>query len=104
MERKMLTLWPILLGWPAILVSLALSVIGIVRRRSAWLVVAAIVVVPFSLYLAGSPRFSWLGLIIPLLLSGASIAIYYDHTRVAWSLLAPFVGVSGWLAIGVMSQ
>ncbi len=100
----MLELWPMLLGWPAILVSLGLSGIGIVRRRPKWLVVAAIVVVPFSLYLAISPGFGWLGLIIPLLLSGASIAIYYHHTRTAWSLLAPFVGVSGWLAIAVMSQ
>ena len=100
----MLELWPILLGWPAILVSLGLSGIGIVRRRPAWLVVATIVVVPFFLYLAISPWFGWLWLIIPFLLSGASIAIYYHHTRTAWSLLAPFVGVSGWLAIAVMSQ
>ena len=58
----------------------------------------------FSLYLAISPWFGWLWLIIPFLLSGGSIAIYYHHTRTAWSLLAPFVGVSGWLAIAVMSR
>ena len=100
----MLTLWPILLGWPAVLVALALSVMGIVRRNPRWLIVAAIVAFPFSIYVAGSPVFGWLGLTIPLFLPGASIAIYYDHTRAAWSLLAPFVGVSGWLAIAVMSQ
>ncbi len=100
----MLELWPILFGWPDILAALALSVMGIVRRRPAWLVVAAIVAVPFSLYLAGSAEFGWLWLIFPLLLLGASIAIYCHHTRTAWSLLAPFVGVSGWLAIAVMSQ
>ncbi len=42
----MLELWPVILfGWPAILVALALSVMGVVRRRPKWLVVAAIVVV-----------------------------------------------------------
>ena len=101
----MLEMWPaILFGWPAILISLALSVMGIVRKRPGWLVVAAIIALPFSLYLSGSPVFGWLGLGIPLLLPGASIAIYYGQTIVAWSLLAPFAGVSGWLAIAVMSQ
>jgi hypothetical protein len=105
MEMNMLEMWPaILFGWPAILVALVLSVIGIVRRRARWLVVAAVIVLPFSLYLAGSPVFGWLGLSIPLLLPAASIAIYHHHTKVAWFLLAPFVGVSGWLAIAVMSQ
>ncbi len=42
----MLELWPVILfGWPAILVALALSVMGVVRRRPKWFVVAAIVVV-----------------------------------------------------------
>ena len=100
----MLTLWPILLGWPAILVSLALSVIGIVRRRSKWLVVAAIIVVPFSLYLFGTPRFTWIALVFPVLLFGASIAIRRSLPWLAWSLFVPFVGFFGWLAVIVMSE
>ncbi len=105
MEMNMLEMWPaILFGWPAIMVALGLSVMGIVRRRARWLVVAAVVTLPFSLYLSGSPAFGWLGLSIPLLLPAASIATYHHHTKLAWFLLAPFVGVSGWLAIAVMSQ
>jgi hypothetical protein len=105
MEMNMLEAWPaIVFGWPAILASIALSIMGIVRRRPKWLVVAAIVALPFSLYLAGSPAFGWLGLSIPLLLAGASVASRYDQPIVAWSLLAPFVGVSGWLAIVVMTE
>ena len=105
MERNMLEAWPaIVFGWPAILASIALSAIGIVRKRPKWLVVAAIVALPFSLYLAGSPAFRWFGVAIPFLLVGASIASNYDKTRIAWTLLAPFVGVSGWLAIAVMTE
>jgi len=68
------------------------------------LAVAAIVALPFSFYLAGSPVYGWLGLILPLSLIGTAIASYHHYTKIAWSLLAPFVGISGWLAILVLSQ
>ena len=97
--------WPaIVFGWPAILVSISLSITGIVRQRPKWLVVAACVALPFSLYLAGSPAFRWFGLATPFLLVGSSIATNYDKTRIAWSLLGPYVGGIGWLAIVVMSE
>ncbi len=91
-------------GWPAILVSLGLSVMGIVRKRPVWLIVAAIVVVPFFLYLAGTPRFRWIAFVFPVLLFGASIAVRRSHLWLAWSLFVPFVGFVGWLAVIVMSE
>ena len=98
-------MWPaIVFGWPAILTSIALSVMGIVRGRPKWLSAAAIIALPFSLYLLGSPLFRWFGLAIPFLLAGAGFAIYKSRTRLAWLLLTPFIGVSGWLAILVMSE
>ncbi len=102
---NILEAWPaIVFGWPAIVVSISLSIMGIVRGRRKWLVVAAFVALPFSLYLAGSPAFRWLGLAIPLLLAGASVASCYNHPKVAWSLLAPYVGAIGWLAIVVITE
>ncbi len=100
----MITLWPALLGWPLILVSLALSVIGLVRGKSVWLVIAAIVVVPISLYLAATPRFMGIALVFPVLLLGASIAIRRSLPWLAWSLFVPFVGFFGWLAVIVLSE
>lgn len=98
-------MWPaIIFGWPAIIGAIALSVVGIVRRKPKLLVIAAFVSLPFSFYLAGSPVFGWLGLIMPWSLAGTAVAIYHRYTKLAWSLLAPFVGVSGWLAILVISQ
>jgi hypothetical protein len=97
--------WPaILLGWPAILLALGLAVSGIVRNKARWPVIGAVLVLPISLYLAGSPRFGWLALSIPLSLAGTSIAIYLRHTKLAWLLLVPFVGTFGWLAVIVMSE
>ena len=100
----MLELWPILLGWPAILVSVVLAVIGIVRKRPGWLVGSAIVVVPFALYLFATPRFRWVALVFPVLLFAASIAIRRSLPWLAWSLLVPFVGFFGWLASIVMTE
>ena len=97
-------LGPTILFWILILVTVALSIMGIVRRRLAWLVVATVVAVPFGLYLAAFTGLGWLGLIFPLLFAGASTAIYHHRTEVAWSLLAPFFGVIGWLIIAVVSQ
>ena len=55
MERKMLQMWPKLFGWPAILVAIALPVVGIVRKKPAWLVTGAVIIFPISLYLAAMP-------------------------------------------------
>jgi len=100
----MLELWPILFGWPAIVIALALSVMGIVRRRPKWLVVGTIVVVPSFLYFAGTPRFWWIALVMPVLLIGASIAVRRSHIWLAWTLFVPFAGFFGWLAVIVMSE
>jgi hypothetical protein len=103
--RNVLQMWPaIVFGWPAILLSIALSAMGIVRKKPAWLVVAAILVFPISFYLVGSPLVGWFALAVPLSLAAAGVSIYYQQTKVAWVLLAPFVGVSGWLAMMVMSE
>ncbi len=101
----MLEMWPVILfGWPAILMAIVLSVMGIVGTRPKWLVVAAIVIIPFSLYLAGTPRFRWIALVFPLLLFGASIAVRRSHLWLAWTLFVPFVGFFGWLAVIIMSE
>lgn len=104
MEPTVLTLWPILLGWPAILVSIALSVTGIIRSKPLGLVVAAIIVIPISLYLAGTPRFGWIALLSPVLLLGVSIAIRRSLPLLAWSLFVLSAGFFGWLALIVMSE
>ena len=101
---KMLEWWPIMLGWPAILASLVLSAAGIMRRKPVWLAVAAVIVLPIALYLAANPLPGWPALVIPLALAGAGVAVRVQHIKAAWFLLGPLVGVSGWLAIAVMSQ
>ena len=95
--------WPaVVFGWPAILLALVLSVLGISKRIPGLLAFAAIIATPFSLFLGGSPRFGWLGFMIPVLLIGASVAVRYRRIEIAWLLLVPVVAVLGWVASIVM--
>jgi hypothetical protein len=97
--------WPaVVFGWPAILSALVMSAIGVAKRRPLLLVVSAVIATPFSLFLGGSPRFGWLGFMIPVLLLGASVAVRYRRAEIAWSLLAPIVVVLAWVASIVMGE
>ena len=91
-------------GWPVIISALVLSVAGIVRKKPIWLYVAAVIVIPFTFYLFGSPRIGWAALMIPLLLAGAGIAVRRGRFDLAWLLLAPFVGLIAWLAFVVINE
>lgn len=64
-------LWVAVFGWPGPLMALWLAVVGLLSRRPAWLVGAAVAVLPFSVYLAGHPGARW-GILLPALpLAGA---------------------------------
>ena len=99
------TWWPaIVFGWPIVLSAIVLSVLGIIKRIPLLLVVSAVILAPFSLYLGGSPRVGWLGFMIPVLLLGASVAVRYRRAEIAWLLLVPVVAVLGWVAGIVMGE
>ena len=97
--------WPaIVFGWPAVLLALVLSVLGIARLKPAYVAGGAALAIPFSFYLTGTPRFWWMGLGIPLLLIGAAIAVKYRRAEIAWTLLVPAVAAVGWLAVIVIGE
>ena len=97
--------WPaVVAGWPAILLSLALSVVGIRRRRPVLLAAAAVIAIPFSLYLGGTPAVGWIGLVIPLILTVASASVHYRRPEIAWSLLVPVMAVVSWVAHAAISS
>ena len=59
--------WPLVVfGWPGPILATIFSVIGIVRGRVAWLVAAAVVLIPFSFYLVLNPS-GWWGVVLPAL-------------------------------------
>jgi hypothetical protein len=97
--------WPaVVFGWPAILLSIAMSFAGILGRRPWLPAVAAVIASPFSLYLAGTPRIGPMGFLIPLLLVACGVAIHYRRSSYAWMLLAPGIVIVGAIAVVVLQD
>ncbi len=58
-----------LFGWPAILGSLLISLVGIILGRPKWILIGAMLITGFALYLIALPpaTFKLVGLTLPLL-------------------------------------
>ncbi len=94
----------IIFGWPAVIISLALSAAGILWRKPVMLVIGAVICVPFAWYLSGYPAIRSAANLLPLLTGSAAYAIHKDKTNLAWLLHSPFILVSAGLAYIVITQ
>jgi hypothetical protein len=94
----------IVFGWPAIIVSLLLTLAGLIWKRFWLLIVAAVIFFPFSLYLSGFPSVRVLGLFLPVFQLGAAIAVRARKLPLAWVLASPVFIVSALLAYLVVMQ
>jgi hypothetical protein len=76
-------------GFPAGVISLSLSALGIWKKWIIWLIVAGILTVPFTFYLtaaSGLPLY-----LMALLQFGAAYAVRKQKNALAWGLLIPLV-------------
>jgi hypothetical protein len=90
----------IIFGFPAIFLSLLLSVIGVLKEK-VWLVlIGAILFVPFSYYLSGSPGLAGIPIVLPGFQVGSAMAVREKNRRWAWLLLVPAFCASLWI-VGV---
>jgi hypothetical protein len=81
------------LGWPAIVITLVLATIGLIRRDYRFLVTAAVLSFPFSLSISGFPSISipaFCNSFLPLLLFGSGFFMYRDKEMVAWIAAVPY--------------
>ncbi len=92
----------IVFGWPAILISILLSVAGVWWKKPAFLVAAGIVGIPFAAYLTAASRMP--GLLLPLLQFGAAYAVTRYRSLIAWLLITPMVVAAIVLASVVLTQ
>ena len=88
-------------GWPAIVVTIILAIIGLVRSDYRFLVAAAILAVPFSWFLSGFPLVRSPVFILPVLLLGSAFAMYRDRQMIAWLLVIPYL-LSIWLLVNAV--
>ena len=80
----------LLFGWPAILVTVILAVIGLLRNNYRYLVAAAILAFPFSWFLSGFPAIQSPVFLLPLFLFGSAYLMYRGREMLAWILAVPF--------------
>ena len=94
----------IVFGWPFIILSLLVCLIGLITKRYWLLLVCAVLFAPFSYYLSGAPGIRWIGFAFPLFQAGAAFAVQRSKMILAWILALPAFLVSAWLAFVVLSQ
>jgi hypothetical protein len=80
----------ILVGWPAIITTVILAVLGLLKNDYRFLVAAAILAFPFSWYLSGFPLVRTFIFLLPLLPFGAAYALRRGHEMIAWLLAIPY--------------
>jgi len=77
-------------GWPAIMATIVLIVIGLIKSNYRLLVAASILAVPFSWFLSGFPIIRSPAFLLPLFIFSSSFAMYRKHEMIAWILAVPF--------------
>lgn len=89
----------VVFGWPFVVLSLAISIIGITGNR-AWIVlVGAVLILPFCYNLNATSMFRGVGLFLPLFHIGSAVAVHEESDLWAWLLLVPTTFLSTWLFV-----
>jgi len=94
----------IIFGWPAIIFSIVISVIGILKKWPWMLAAGGVVIFPFSFYLSGFPVVRFLALLLPFFQFGAAWVVHTKRNFLAWVMLFPLASVSLILATIVLTQ
>jgi hypothetical protein len=94
----------IFFGWPAIITTLLVSVVGLVWKKYWLLLIGALLFLPVSLYLSGFQVLRGWSLLFPLSLIGSAFAIRGRKLLLGWLLVLPVFTVSIWLAYLVLTQ
>ena len=92
----------IIFGWPAIIVTILLSVTGLVLKKPALLVIAGFVCMPFTYYASNGLRNPFV--LLPLLEFASAYAVTRQRKVAAMLLITPFIIISILIAYAVLSQ
>jgi hypothetical protein len=84
--------------WGCTVLSVAMSIAGLVRRSPGLRVVAAVLAVPISFYLGAAPLFRWFGFFLPGLLLFAAAAVRRRRLP-AMVLVGLYVVLPAWLLV-----
>ena len=93
-----------ILGWPAVIASLACASLALLFRRPALMALGAVLATPFSLYASVLVGIPIAGPISACLYLGGAGALMLRRPRIALLLLVPFLAIAGWLATLVLNH
>ena len=93
----MIQLLVVLLGFPAVFVSLLVSVIGVLKDKYWLVILGAVLFIPFSYYLNGSPGSGGFAIFLPLFQIVSAAAVRENNKLWAWLLLLPAFLVTLWV-------
>ena len=79
-----------LVGWPGIIITVILAIIGLLKRDYRFLVGAAIMAFPFAWYISGFPLIQSPAFLLPLLLFFSGFAMNRGREMIAWLLAIPY--------------
>jgi hypothetical protein len=94
----------IIFGWPVILLSLAITVAGILKKWPWMVALGGALCIPFTFYLFGFTYLRYLAFLLPFFQFGAAWAVRAGRKILPWILLVPLTGILIILAIIVLSQ
>ena len=89
-------------GFPAAILSLLLSVTGVLTQKFWLVLIAAVIFIPFSYYLSGSPSLAGLPILLPAFQVGAAVALREKNKLWAWLLLVPAFFAVLWVGSRVL--
>lgn len=94
----------LLFGWPAVVLSVALTSTGIAVGRWRVALAGTLIGSPFLLYLLGSPRIGWLSLVVGALYLGSAQAVARSQRALALAMATPFLLLASFIAWLVLDQ
>jgi len=89
-------------GWPAIGISILLSVAGVILHKPWLLIASGIVCLPFTYYVSNGFRTP--AILLPVFEFGAAFAITHQWKFITWLLISPLIIVAMLLAYTVLTQ
>lgn len=93
-----------LLFWPFMILSVGLAIYSLNSKKPLFLVIASVLILPLSLYLAATPLFKIWGLIFPLFYAGAAWCLAKRKIWLSVVLVIPNFLLIGWLGFVVLTQ
>jgi len=94
----------LLFGWPAVVLSVALTSTGIALGRWRVALAGTLLGSPFLLYLFGTPRIGWLSLVVGALYLGSAQAVARSQRALALAMATPFLLLASFIAWLVLDQ